>query len=89
MTQNTGMDVDSEQHAKYLGKLVANIQSLETVLRLCLLVAEMPKEISGPEYHELRLGEAAREDAFTDYRTLWQAHQGTQPEPTISGTETR
>lgn len=65
----------AENHALYLGKLLGNLQSLESLLRLYLLACArqpLPQPPSGPDYWELTPGDRVPVDAFTDYRTLGQ-----------------
>lgn len=63
------MDKESQKHVEDLGKLVADMQSLETILRFCLWVADS-KGKPFPDYHELTQGDIVRKDPFTDYRNL-------------------
>ena len=60
-------------HATQLGKLIGNLQSLETVLR-CFIdrVSMSPRLPQGKTYFGLHVGEEVPENAFTNFDTLGQ-----------------
>ena len=65
------MNARSDKYAENLGKLAGNMQSLEFLLRACLL----NDEITGgsptpPDFHELVQGDIVAKNAFTSYDTL-------------------
>jgi hypothetical protein len=62
-----------DRHCLFLGKLVANFQSLEWILRTFLVNKDMALGVSFEESHriwELTLGEQISENAFTNYDSL-------------------
>lgn len=63
----------AEEHAKNLGKLVANMQSLEFALRAFLVNNEIASGVSFPQsanLGEMKEGDIVPENAFTNYDTL-------------------
>jgi hypothetical protein len=65
--------MDDETYAKYLGKLLNNIQSLELSIRAFLMQEQLASE-KCPRYHkglmDMQLRDIVEEDAFTNYDTL-------------------
>ena len=63
----------AEDHVLLLGKLTGNLQSLETSLRLYLLIVEKAKRIDqspGTLYWNMKKGDIVAVDAFTNYDQL-------------------
>jgi len=61
-----------ENHVVSLGKLVANLHSLECLLRAYLLAIAQKSGSTriGPDYWNLNAGDSVAEDEFTNYDTL-------------------
>jgi len=57
-----------DEHSKNLGKIVANLQSLEFSLRVFLLEADGTR--SNVDYSRLNVGDQIAEDAFTNWDQL-------------------
>lgn len=86
MSEENGIGLAPDKHVELLGKLVANMQSLETLLRFSLLVAVTPKN-TAPAYHQFLSGEMVDEDAFADYRTLGELIKAYNRSPQSAGLE--
>jgi len=64
---------ESERYYRNTGKLVANMQSLEFVLRAFLHGDEMVRGTTSPtptEYNKMKQGDIVLKNAFTNYDTL-------------------
>jgi hypothetical protein len=62
-----------EEHAQLLGRIVANLQSLEFALRAYLYNNAVPPHepfLAGMSLDSLRLGDVVNINAFTDYSSL-------------------
>jgi hypothetical protein len=65
----------AENHAIHLGKLVGNIQSLESLLRFVLVTTENKRAQGSkrpPSYWNMSAGDVVAEDASTNFDTLGQ-----------------
>ncbi len=78
--------MNPDKHIELLGKLVANMQTMETLLRFSLLVAVTPKN-TAPEYHKFERGDVVGEDVFTDFRTLGELIGAYNRSPQSAGLE--
>lgn len=67
--------VDLHEHARLLGRLVANLQSLEFVLRAHLYAQSSAPHVpfaAGQSLDSLNVDEVVGENALTDYSSLGQ-----------------
>jgi hypothetical protein len=67
--------MNQNEHALYLGKLIADFQSLEFALRAFLINNEIASGVSFPEsinLNQLNVGDLVSENAFTNYDSLGQ-----------------
>ena len=84
------VDESTENHHKGLGKLVANMQSLEFVLRAFLSNDEIAKGHSfnqSSNLNNLSIGDTVRENAFTNYDALGKLISKYNEHPRILSTE--
>ena len=68
------MDAKEKDHFERLGRLVANMQSLELALRVFLHNNEIAKGLPPPTkiYSEMKVGDVVVNDAFTNWDSLKQ-----------------
>ena len=68
------MKAEEKDHFERLGRLVANMQSLELALRVFLHNDEIVKGLPPPSiiYSEMKAGDVVKNDAFTNWDTLKQ-----------------
>ena len=66
------MNAEEKDHFERLGRLVANMQSLELALRVFLHNDEIAKGLPQPSiiYSEMKAGDVVKKDAFTNWDTL-------------------